>query len=120
MPTSSTFVSSVLERLNHLAPVSARPMFGGHGLYVEGVMFALIADERIYLKVDGENQPFFVEAGSRPFIYDCKEKSMVMSYYLLPIDIYENLDELKVWLDSAVGAARRNQAKKKPKSKLPR
>lgn len=45
---------------------------------------------------------------------------MVMSYYLLPIDIYENLDELKVWLDSAVGAARRNQAKKKPKSKLPR
>lgn len=118
MPKSSTFVSLVLERLNHLAPVSARSMFGGHGLYVEGVMVALIADERIYLKADGQNQSFFVEAGSNPFVYDRKDKPVTMSYYLLPIDIYENLDELKVWLDSAIEAARRNQAKKK--SKAPR
>lgn len=118
MSKSSTFVRSALERLNYLAPVSARSMFGGHGLYVEGVMFALIADERIYLKADGQNQSFFVEAGSRPFVYDRKNKPITMSYYLLPMDVYENLDELKVWLDSAIDAARRNQAKKK--SKAPR
>lgn len=113
MSKSSPFVSSVLERFNPFAPVSARAMFGGHGLYVEGVMFALIADEQVYLKADAQNQPFFTEAGSTPFVYDRKDKPVTMSYYLLPNAIYDDLDLLRVWLESAIEAARRHQAKKK-------
>jgi len=53
-------------------------MFGGYGLYVEGIMFALIADEQIYLKADSQNQSFFVNAGSTPFVYDRKKKPVTM------------------------------------------
>ena len=118
MPKSSPFVSSVLERFNSFAPVTARAMFGGHGLYVEGVMFALIADEQVYLKADAQNQAFFKEAGSTPFVYDLKDKPVTMSYFLLPEAIYEDFEQLQIWLKSAIAAARRNQAKKKPKTQL--
>ncbi len=49
--------------LNQVAPVSARAMFGGYGLYCEGIMFALIAHATLYFKVDADNQERFTETG---------------------------------------------------------
>ncbi|MBA7646146.1 hypothetical protein ES703_53908 [subsurface metagenome] len=67
MPVSDEFTDFVIDQLSAWAEVSARKMFGGAGLYCDGVMFGLIADDVIYLKVDDSNRDDFIKAGSSPF-----------------------------------------------------
>jgi DNA transformation protein len=55
----SDFIPFVQELLESWGTVSARRMFGGHGLYHEGLMFAIVMDNRLYLKVDALNRPDF-------------------------------------------------------------
>ena len=57
MAPRSDFVDFLLEGLQPLGAVSARRMFGGYGIYCEGVMFGLVADDALYLKVDATNRP---------------------------------------------------------------
>jgi len=61
------------------ATVSARKMFGGYGLYREGLMFALIAEDELFFKADSNNVAQFERAGSRPFVYRSKDRSVQMS-----------------------------------------
>ncbi|MEP4380336.1 MAG: TfoX/Sxy family protein [Alphaproteobacteria bacterium] len=92
-----------------------RRMFGGHGIFCDGVMFALIADETLYLKVDGETKPAFLEAGCESFTYDKGGKPVEMSYVTAPDDAAEDIDALRPWAHMALAAANRTQAKKKPR-----
>ncbi|HEY4697912.1 MAG TPA: TfoX/Sxy family protein [Gallionella sp.] len=63
------FVDYVVELMADWAPVMARRMFGGYGLYREGSMFALIADDQLFFKADAGNEPQFERVGSHPFVY---------------------------------------------------
>lgn len=51
---TSLFVKNILDMLNDLGDVRSRAMFGGHGIYHDGVMIGLIASGVFYLKVDDE------------------------------------------------------------------
>ena len=57
------FADHVKERMALFGPVDIRPMFGGFGIYRQGLMFALIADERLYFKTDDLSQPQFEARG---------------------------------------------------------
>lgn len=93
--------------------VSAKGMFGGYGLYKDGIMFGLIADTDVYFKVDELNKPTYLQHGSKPFIYSkANHKSVTMSYWLVPSDIIENKDIIHVWIHEAVQAAFRSKKKK--------
>ena len=59
----SEFVTHVVDMLEPLGPVSARRMFGGYGIFLDGMMFALVADDTLYLKVDDESRSEFAAAG---------------------------------------------------------
>ena len=48
-------------------PVTVRRMFGGAGIYADGMMFALVADGVIYLKADEQNVPAFERENLPPF-----------------------------------------------------
>ena len=111
MSTRSPFVNSVIDRLNQVTPAIARAMFGGYGIYAEGVMFGLIANDVLYLKVDSHNQADYVAAGSPPFEYDRNGKLIQMSYYRLPETIWDDVAQLAVWVEAAQGAARRSKSK---------
>jgi len=76
--------------------VTARRMFGGAGLYRDGKMFGLIADDVVYLKVDDSNRESFVAAGSGPF-KPFPDKETVMSYYDVPPDVLECPDDFVEW-----------------------
>ncbi|MBC7544755.1 MAG: TfoX/Sxy family protein [Candidatus Sericytochromatia bacterium] len=94
-------------------PVNARAMFGGYGVYSEGLIFGLIVADVFYLKVDDGNRAQFVAPGLLPFTYDAKGKQMSMSYHRVP-DVTD-LGELKPWIDGALAASRRaNAAKRRP------
>jgi DNA transformation protein len=109
------------EGLKHLfAPfgaVSVKRMFGGAGVYAEGLCFAIEADGEVYLKADGENRGAFAAAGSKPFVYQARGKAMEMSYWRLVASAYDDEDELRRWAGLALAAARRAAAAKaKPKA----
>ena len=56
-------------------------MFGGYGVYLDRTMFALVADNALYLKVDDDSRGEFEAAGLEPFRYWKKGKSYQMSYH---------------------------------------
>ena len=98
MAISDEFINYVIGQLDNWAEVSVRKMFGGAGLYCDGIMFGLIADDVAYLKVDDSNREDFITAGSSVFNpYPDKAKTYVMSYYEIPVDVLENPDQLAIW-----------------------
>jgi DNA transformation protein and related proteins len=101
-------------------PVTVRRMFGGAGIYADGVMFALVADDVIYLKAGEQNTPAFEREGLAPFSYEAKGKRTVMSYRKMPDRLYDDPDELSKWAAAALAEARRASAKtriKPPRSR---
>ena len=96
-------------------PVELRRLFGGAGLYADGVMFALVSRGVIYLKTDAHNAPAFEREALEPFTYATKEgRRGVMSYRRMPDRLYDDPDELAAWARDALRAAERGVARKKP------
>ena len=110
MAVSDEFLDYVLDQFSGWDEVSARKMFGGAGLYCDGVMFGLIADDVAYLKVDESNQVDFEKAGASAFNPSPeKEKTYVMSYYKTPADILEDRQLLSQWAERALTVARKKK-----------
>lgn len=101
------FVDFVVESLAPLGGVSARRMFGGHGIFKDGLMFALIADDRLYLKVDDHDRPAYQAAGLDPFTYVKGGKAMTMSYHEAPPEGFDDGEVMCEWAEKAYGAALR-------------
>ncbi|MBI5385204.1 MAG: TfoX/Sxy family protein [Verrucomicrobia bacterium] len=113
MAVSDDFLNYVVDQLRPWGAVSVRRMFGGAGLYREGKMFGLIAEDVAYLKVDDSNRADFVKAGSAPFNpYPDKGKTTVMSYYEIPPEVLENPAELSQWAQRSFEI--QGQKKEKP------
>ncbi len=86
-------------------------MFGGFGIFHQGLMFGLIADGSLYLKADAETQELFTAEGSEAFSYYKKEKEYRLSYYLAPDEFFEDQDACLHWANLAFDAALRNPNK---------
>jgi len=117
MAVSDSYKVYVLEQLQVVGPVVAKAMFGGVGLYREGMFFGLIDDDTVYLKVDDSNRAEFQRAGSRPF-QPYGDDSYPMKYYELPADVLEDRSTLCEWVLKAVAVARNSATarKKRPRS----
>lgn len=103
----SEFVRHLLDMLEPLGPVGARRMFGGYGIYLDRLMFALVADDALYLKVDDESRGEFEAAGLEPFRYVKQGKSFTMSYHAAPEDALEDPELMRDWARKAIDAAMR-------------
>jgi len=116
MTVSSSFRHYVLDQLSQVAPVTTRPMFGGLTFFHEGRAFALIAEERLYFKVDDTNRGDFEAEGMGPFLpFGDPEKPM--AYWELPERVLEDLDELGVWMGRSLQVAARAAKARKPRAK---
>ena len=105
----SDFTEYLKEVFQALGIVTVRKMFGGYGIYLDGLMFALVADEELYLKVDKLTLNQFEEKNLSPFVYTKKGKPIKMSYYQAPEEIYEDPDIASVWGKLAFEAALRGK-----------
>jgi DNA transformation protein len=95
-------------------------MFGGHGLYLDDVFFALIAYGRLYLKTDGQTRGDFIKAKSKPFSFESSRKGLVVtSYWQCPDTVLKDARKLRSWTMKALDAARRVKAAR-PKRKARR
>lgn len=102
---SDALVEHCLELLAPLGPVTARRMFGGHGLRVDGLFFGLIAFDRLYLKVDATTRPAFEAAGCSPFVYEGQGRPVTISYWTVPDDAMESPLFMQPWARLALQAA---------------
>ena len=115
--TQNEFVNYLLELLAPFGHITSRAMFGGHGIYKDGLIFAIVIDDGFYLKVDEGNRREFEARELAPFLYQSKSKNMQvsLSYYACPEEALENWREMMAWAKSGYGAALRAAAKKQPK-----
>lgn len=103
----------MLEQLAPLGQVASRRMFGGVGIYANGLFFALIDDDVLYLKGDESLKPEFEAAGSQAFAPFGDDKPM--SYWSAPAEALDDQDILLDWSRKALAVAGRKAAgKKKP------
>ena len=114
--TRNEFVDYVVELMADWATVSARKMFGGYGLYREGLMFALIAEDELFFKTDADNVAQFEQAGSKPFIYRNQDRTVQMSYWSAPAPSLDSPAEMSEWCKSAYAAALHAHAGARPKA----
>jgi DNA transformation protein len=104
----------ICELFGSFGPVSVRRLFGGAGIYADGVMFALAHDGVIYLKTDRFNAPAFDREQLRPFSYMRRgERASLVSYRRIPERLYDDPDELAGWARDALAAAARGEAGKR-------
>jgi DNA transformation protein len=101
--------------------VTVKRMFGGSGIYAEGLCFAIETDGEVFLKTDALSRADFSAADSAPFTYVAKGKSRPTSYWSLPTAAHEDDDELRRWARMGLDAARRAAAARaKPKGRRPK
>jgi DNA transformation protein len=112
--SSSQFAEYVVhDLLGHLPGITSRAMFGGYGIYADGVVFAVIADGRLFMKVDDTNRGDYQAAGSVPFTYSTKDGGKsTMGYWELPESIAEQRPLLTAWVQKSLAVARSAKQKK--------
>ena len=103
MAVSESYRDFVLEQLGRVRPVSARSMFGGVGIYADGFFFALIAEDRLYFKVDDATRADFERQGMEPFRPFGDDNAM--RYYEVPADVVEDVIQLEPWMKKAIDVA---------------
>ena len=101
--SSEVFRQFVLDQLDEL-DVTPRSMFGGTGLYAEGVFFGIIAMDTLYLKVDDTNRPMFEREGMQPF-KPYASRPGTMMYYAVPLAVLESAPELVRWARRSISVA---------------
>ncbi len=107
----SNFIKFLHEVFSDFGSIKSRKMFGGYGIYHDGLMFGLVADDALYLKVDETTKQQFIDNDLNPFEYEKGSKKVRMSYYLAPEEIYDNPDEAVYWARLAYQAALNSKSK---------
>lgn len=105
------FVDHCSELLSAVGEVQGKRMFGGYGLYIDGVFVAIIAGDTLYLKADEQTQSRFMDAGSSRFEYTARGEQHVTSYWSVPPDAMDSPELMAPWARLAIEAALRARAK---------
>lgn len=111
---------SIRELFAGFGPVAVCRMFGGAGVFTDGLMIALISGDLIYLKADADTVPAFEREGQSPFSYATKNgRHTLTSYWRMPDRLYDDAEELAAWARAAHAVALRASARKSA-AKAPR
>lgn len=84
MATSPDFLRHVSELIAPAGHVLPRRMFGGHGVYLDGLFMAIIADDELNLKADDLTRAAFDAEDCAPFVYTKNGKDIAMRYRRAP------------------------------------
>ncbi|KQZ78290.1 competence protein TfoX [Mesorhizobium sp. Root157] len=97
------------ELFDGLGPVAIRRMFGGKGIYYQGVIIALVLRDELLLKADAESAPDFAAAGSQQWTYTGSRhgKEVAMPYWSVPDGAFDDPDEMVIWARKAYEAGLR-------------
>ena len=112
MVASDGFADFLRDQLAPLGHVTMRRMFAKTGVFCDGVMLGMVADDTLYFRVDDDNRAAFKEAESSPPLnYEKQGRTIDLSFWRAPERLLDEPDELVAWARAALGAARRVAAK---------
>lgn len=104
------FTEHVLELMSLPGAIIPKRMFGGIGLFRDGTMFAIIFDEKLYLKTDDINRAEFESNSLPPLTFQKKDgKPVALSYHLCPEEAFQREDTMSPWAKSAIDASLRQR-----------
>ena len=113
MVASATFAEFLREQLAPLGAITMRRMFAKTGVFCEGVMFGMVTDNTLYLRVDDHNRAVFKETEAFPPLnYEKKGSTIDLSFWRAPERLFDEPDELIAWARAALAAAHRVAAKR--------
>ncbi len=113
MVASDGFAAFLCEQLMPLGRVTMRRMFGKTGVFCNGLMFAMVTDDTLYVRVDDHNRAVFTEAESAPPLNYAKQgRTIDLSFWRVPERLLDEPDELVLWARAALAAARRVAAER--------
>ena len=113
MVATDSFAEFLREQLAPLGRVTMRRMFGKTGVFCDGLMFGMVTDNMLYLRVDDGNRAAFKEAESvPPLSYEKKGCTIDLAFWRAPERLFDEPDELATWARAALAAARRVAAKR--------
>jgi len=113
------FQDLLVELFEPVEGVSFRKMFGGIGIFRLGIMFALVADDTLYLRADESSSIDFKAESCGPFVYDGKNRPHVMPYWRLPERLYDEPDDFRRWALNAFAVAQRAKEENPKKKRRP-
>jgi DNA transformation protein and related proteins len=114
MAPSAEYLAFIKDQMSDFGPVSIKRMFGGAGVSLDDVNFAIIAGEILYLKTDAVNEPDFVAEDLEHFTFEGKNgRRMQMSYRRAPPRVMDDADEMTLWCRKAFKAALRARKSKR-------
>jgi len=108
------YLEAVFEQFGH---IHSRRIFGGYGIYHDGVMFALVADNTLYLKGDATTAEYFEAKGLGQFEYDKGEKIVKITYYQAPEEVFDDPEAAAHWAGLAYEVALRAKFRTKPRKR---
>src|SRR4051794_10636518 len=119
-PTKQQKLVAALDaKLAPLGHFRARPMFGGYGLYLDGVIFGLLAGDKVWLRVDDKSRPVFEKAGMEPFAYSRNSEAVTLTYFRCPNSVLAEGAKLRKWVKEARRASLERKSAQKPARRKP-
>jgi DNA transformation protein len=115
MAVSDSYLAFVLEQLEGVRGVVTKRMFGGVGIYGDGVFFALIDNDTLFFKVDDELRPQY-RARRMPAWKPIPGKPASEGYYQVPPGVLEDSEQLAKWAKQSIAVPAKKPAKKKKKA----
>jgi DNA transformation protein and related proteins len=100
-------IDGIIGRLSGLGDITARAMFGGHGLYWRGMIFGIAHAGRLYFKVGEDSMPAFEARGMGPFRPN--ERQTLKSYDEVPPEVLADREALLSWAGEAIRAGRSSE-----------
>lgn len=115
MVASDSFAEFLREQLAPLGHITMRRMFGKTGLFCDGLMFGMVRDNTLYLRVDDGNRTIFQEAELFPPLnYEKRGRAIDLSFWCVPERLFDEPNEFVTWARAALDAAGRVATKRKP------
>jgi len=98
MKASPEYLDFIMDKLSPIGGIRSRAMFGGYGIFFEDSMFALIAEDTLYFKVNESNRAMYEKAQSKPFPHG-------ISYWEVPAEVIEDDSKLLDWANLSIAIA---------------
>ena len=110
---TGAFLAHLHDLFGDAGAVTTRAMFGGHGVYLDGLIVGIVIGEALYLKTDALTRARFEGAGSASFVHTGQKKPIETSYWSAPEDALESAQAMRPWIELARAAALRKPAKRR-------
>jgi DNA transformation protein len=104
-PVQPQYLAYVLEQLERLGSLRPNRMFGGVGLYADGLFFGLIDDDTLFFKTGERNIAAFRERNMPRFMPFPEKTNLALGYHQVPADVIEDAETLVSWAREAVAVA---------------